>query len=222
MLPGTFNPLPVLGTLEFVGAQTFTNNSGDFDVSLSISGLRSNDLLVIAFSHGGDGFSGWSWDTSSGGVSFTTIEDGTNLGQNLGAHYLGYTTYAGGTRVATSGVPSGLFDTEWERTTGVISAFRGVITLVNDSIANGSTSAPDGPNVTGAGKLHIVSGHTSERGAALTAPSGWALAGSIGVDSAANTSMTGLAYNFDGLSNPPAFGGVSGSDVWYAVTSVWA
>ena len=212
MLPGTYSAHFVQDVL-FVGSQTFTNVDGNFSETLSISGLAAGDLLLIAVSFGNGADGSWSWDTSSGGVNFTNILDQGGV-SNPGA-VVAYDTYNGtDTRVATTGVSSSL----WNIQSVVIVAFRGVSTLVNDNAASGSSGMPNGPAVSGAGKLHIVTGH-SESTVDMTAPSGWTLAARQKFESGTD-SNTAIAYNFDGLSNPAAFGG-GGSNVWRATTTVW-
>jgi len=196
---------------EFIGAQTFELAEGDdYPLTFNVSGAEAGDLIVIALSFEVNADSVWSWT----GIAFTDIYDGT--GTEDPGSYVGYAVWDGTTTsINLTGVGG-----NWNRQTVVVAVFRNVDTLANSASATGGSGQPDGPDVSGSGRLYVVTGHqdlTSET--APTAPSGWTLAGARN-STGANTSATGIAYNIDGLSDPGAFGGASGA--WVAVTALFS
>lgn len=195
---------------EYIGSRVYgVSNVNDYPLTFSVAGAQAGDLIIFAMTFEVDGDSTWTWT----GIPFTDIYDATG-NDNPGA-YVGYAFWDGvTTNISVSGVGSG----DWNRQATIVSVFRNVSTLVNSAVDTGFLGSPNPPAVSGAGRLHIATGHLDDDNVNMTAPSGWTRAAAI-AEGGANSASTVIAYNFSGLNDPAAFGG--SSDEWRATTSVW-
>jgi len=205
MLPGMFVPM-VVPSARFIGAQVHNDSLDNFSFTFSVAGASAGDLIVIAISVDNSGGSSFTWT----GIDFTTAIN--RLDESDPGSFVGYAIWDGvETTIGTSGL-------DVSATSIVVSVFRGVSTLVNSATASGASGTPNGPSVSGSGTLHVATGHMQDDATPMTAPSGWELAGTE-VQGSGTGSVTGVAYNLQGLNDPGAFGG--GSNDWHAATLVF-
>lgn len=212
MLPGLFNPQASAVPSGFIGAQTFTSDQGNLDFALNIPGALGGDLIVIYFGFDTGFDSAWSWDTPSLAWQSPAVVDATGGVLSTLASYTNYAIWDGVSFIKTTGVDP----TSWKALSGVIAAFRGNTAFEERSGALG-TGMPNGPSIgTGYG-LYITCGMLDDDAVTMTAPSGWELAGAVTHTFDGATSSVAMAYNYDGLNDPDAFGG-AGNDDWLADT----
>jgi len=212
MLPGLFIPQNPGIPSGFVGAQTFTSDEGNLDFALNIPGAQGGDLIVIFFGFDTGFDDTWSWDTPSLSWSGTPPVDETGGFLGTTAAYLNYAIWDGVSAIKTTGVGA----TSWNALSGVIAAFRGEATFEDVGGAFG-TGMPNGPSIDAGSSLYIAAGFLDDDAITMTAPAGWELAGATSHTFSTHGGSVALAYNYDGLNNPGAFGG-AGNDDWLAYT----
>jgi len=199
--------------LGFIGAQTFTNDEGNLDFSLNIPGAQVGDLIVIFFGFDAGLDDTWSWDTPSLPWRDPPLADETNGIPNSTAAYVNCAIWDGVSAIRTTGVGS----TSWSALSGVIAAFRGETTFEEGAGAFGTSSMPNGPDISTGYSLYVAVGYLDDDVITMTAPAGWELAGATSHTFSTHGGSVALAYNYDGLNDPGAFGG-AGNDDWVAYT----
>ena len=179
---------------RFIGADEFASTGGgNIDQTPVISGISNGDVVVVAIGFDGGSDNTWSWDTGGGSVSVTTLFDGTAVSDP--GYFFGWFTYNGNLRLKTTGVGSG----NWTYKTLIVSAYRNVSTLV------GSGSSATTPSATGTGTLSVLASVLEDQNTTISAtPSGYTLAGQIGVGVSDASTSNAQAYKIGSQTNPSA------------------
>lgn len=219
MLPGMFIPSPSGLPSGFVGAQTFTSDQGDLDFTFNVPEAQVGDLVYISFCFDAGFDDSWSWDTPS--LSWADPPQLDLTGGFFSSEIVGYENYAVWDGTTTTIKTTGVGGTSWRGLSGVICVFRGITTSGGGSFSLGSSGMPNGPAANPGYALYVVSGWLDDDAITMTAPSGWTLAAANNHTFSGNTTSIAVAFNYDGLNNPDAFGG-GGNDQWIASTAAFS
>lgn len=204
------------GGVELVKTATFTNDEGSFSTTLSQSGMRAGDTVVLSLSSNRDRRS--SSLTALGGDLTWDIYN-NNFDKNPGWLFANAVWDGTGSDPLTISATAGESD-DWSALAGVVAVFRGVSTRDRERQASGPTGMPNPTRFVASvsGSLMVVCGSMGAS-VTMTAPSGMTLAATETHTFNSLSSATGIAFitpapfEYD----PAAFGGGASAE-WGTVT----